>query len=658
MYYDKESSLNKTFLFFVVFLLFAVIATYSNHFYNGFHFDDSHTIQRNTYIKDIHNIPLFFKDASTFSSLPANQSYRPIVSTTLAIDYFLGQGKIFFFHLSTFIIFLLQGVLMFFLFSKILSKSWQQSSNQFIALAAVALYMLHPANAETINYIIARGDSFSTMFIILAFVIYLYWDFGKRYYLYLIPFILACLSKPIGGIFAPLLVLYIYLFESDQHQGITKINYVLIKALPVLITCVLVMLFIKMMDPPTWQAGGVSMFNYVITQPFVLLHYFITFFIPINLSADTDLTSFSSLLDIRFLIGLVFLIILLRTAIIAAKSNRTKPIAFGIFWFFITLLPTSLIPLAEVMNDHRMFLPFVGLTLSVCWGLYLFLDKTKQFFDGKKILVFPLLVAILSVFAAYAYGTWVRNGVWLDEKTLWLDVTQKSPANPRGLMNYGLTLMAEGNYTEAEQYYNRALKLAPNYSVLLTNLGILEQAKNLPFIAENYFKQAIAANPINPVGYYYYGLYLEKQNRRFESIEQFSKVLQLVPADTYARHRLMQIYFEQNEAEKLYQLAEQTLHISRHDDETNWFLQPETFLYLSLVSYNMQHYENSIAAAKIALQLNPNYAFAYNNICAAYNKLGHFAEAVAAGERAVKLDPGNQLAVNNLKWARSMKKIN
>src|ERR1700731_1364538 len=76
----------------VVLLLIALLAAYGNHFQNGFHFDDAHTIVNNAAIRELRNIPLFFRDATTFSSLPSNQSYRPLVSTLLAIDYRLGGG--------------------------------------------------------------------------------------------------------------------------------------------------------------------------------------------------------------------------------------------------------------------------------------------------------------------------------------------------------------------------------------------------------------------------------------------------------------------------------------------------------------------------------------------------------------------------------------
>jgi hypothetical protein len=87
----------------------AIFAAYSNHFQNSFHFDDSHTVVDNVFIRDLHNIPRFFTDATTFSTLPANRTWRPIVSLSLALDYRLGGGaKPLWFHISTFFWFLLQ----------------------------------------------------------------------------------------------------------------------------------------------------------------------------------------------------------------------------------------------------------------------------------------------------------------------------------------------------------------------------------------------------------------------------------------------------------------------------------------------------------------------------------------------------------------------
>src|SRR5690349_5226040 len=72
--------------------LLAVLAAYANHFGNQFHFDDFHTVTGNPAIRSLRAVPRFFTDARTFSILPSHQSYRPLVTASLALDYWIGGG--------------------------------------------------------------------------------------------------------------------------------------------------------------------------------------------------------------------------------------------------------------------------------------------------------------------------------------------------------------------------------------------------------------------------------------------------------------------------------------------------------------------------------------------------------------------------------------
>src|SRR5213080_5414991 len=122
-------------------LLAALVAAYANHFHNSFHFDDAHTIENNAAIRELRNIPLFFCDATTFSSLPSNQSYRPLVSTLLAIDYQLAHGlQPFWFHLSIFALFIALTLLLALVIHHLLDSEAASSPNRWIALGAAACY--------------------------------------------------------------------------------------------------------------------------------------------------------------------------------------------------------------------------------------------------------------------------------------------------------------------------------------------------------------------------------------------------------------------------------------------------------------------------------------------------------------------------------------
>src|SRR5687767_5430597 len=99
-------------------LLFA--AAYANSLRNAFHFDDAHVVENNLFIRDLANVPRFFADANTFSSTPANTTYRPVVSLTLAIDYAIGRGlDPRPFHVTQLLLFAAVGALAFLLYRRI-----------------------------------------------------------------------------------------------------------------------------------------------------------------------------------------------------------------------------------------------------------------------------------------------------------------------------------------------------------------------------------------------------------------------------------------------------------------------------------------------------------------------------------------------------------
>ena len=669
-------SIKKTLIYF---LLLAVIVTitYANHFSNSFHFDDSHTIQNNLFIQDISNIPLFFKDGTTFSSLPTNQSYRPIVSASLAIDYWLGSGyNLFYFHLSTFILFLLQGACMFLLFFKLLNSAYTHRWNFFIALIAVALYLLHPANAETVNYIIARSDIQSSFFVILGFCLYMYSPFFKKTFLYLLPVAIGILAKPPAAMFAPLFFLYVLLFEQKMSvmavfnkQHLKQFISVVKTALPAFIVCGLMYLLVDRMTPKTWIPGGSSTFNYLITQPSVIVHYFTTFFLPIGLSADTDWVPLETIWNASFFIGCAFIFTLLYIAFKFSNDEKLRPISFGILWFFLALLPTSVIPLSEVLNDHRIFFPYVGLTIAVCHTIALLLLSYKKQLDALFINKTILISCLLIVLGGYAYGTHQRNSVWHTEESLWKDVTIKSPKNGRGLMNYGLAKMEQGDYAEADNYFNKALAVWPYYTFLHVNIGVLKSAQGDNATAEIFFKNAIAYGTNYPDSYYFYGKFLSSQLRHKEAIDLLTKAIELSPAHIGARSLLMHEYIETEEWDKLTPLANTTLEINPGNlqalialdaatnkkgkieialDELKKAPSADNYLNLSLLYYQAEKYQECIDAATEAITIKPEFAEAYNNIGSAYNILKKWDDAIKAFEKALQINPNFELAKNNL----------
>ena len=506
---------------------FAILIAYSNHWHNDFHFDDSHTIQNNVYIRSISNIPLFFRDNRTTSVLQQSCSYRPLVTTSLAIDYYLGNGlDPFYFHLSTFLWFLVQGLLMYFMFIKILDIVSKNSPNKILSLCATSLYMLHPVLAETINYVISRSDILSTFFVIAGFVTYQYSSTARKYYLYLLPVLIGCLAKPTAIMFAPILLVYHILFEQKKSLfELRKFDWkkIMLIAAPVFTAVVAFYFFAKHKEVGLFDPGAGSTFNYIITQPYVFFHYVSQFFLPLQLSADTDLLPFQSVLDLRALFGVAFTGSLIFATLYFSNFEKWRPVSFGLAWFLLGLVPTTFVALGEVMNDHRMFYPFVGLSLAIFWSSYLLAEKYLMSIPRYLFACFLVMAFSLEI-----YGVHQRNEVWRTDETLWRDVVEKSPKNGRGLMNYGIVFMARNSLDTASFYYTKALEYAPKEGMLHLNLAILKAAQGKRDEAEMYFKNAIHYRPYETGDYYYFAAFLRDNNRKDEAIANLYKCFRLM----------------------------------------------------------------------------------------------------------------------------------
>jgi len=676
---------NKKLIIAAFILLLLLVLAYANHFDNGFHFDDSHTIESNLAIRKLSNIPEFFSNADMFSSSINHRGLRPLVTTTLAIDYWLAGGlHPFVFQLSTFLWHTGLCVLLFFMYRQLIRKACPHKWVDFIALAGAGWFGLHTAVAETINYIISRSDVQSTFLIVASFLMYVAYPQRRKYGLYILPAVLGVFAKETVPVLPVLLFFYILFFEKGlslpdvfKRANIKQVWGSIRALLPLVIVVAGTQLYTLSHMSQTGAAYGMSnpLGYYLLTQTYVWFHYFRSFFLPFDLSADTDLPVITNLFDFRILIGILFVIALIVTVFKTSRRTETRPIAFGLIWFAVSLLPTSLVPFAEVMNDHRMYFAFVGLTLSVVTALGLLIIKKETFFLRDKNYKY-LVTGIFLVIAVNAFGVYKRNQVWDNEETLWKDVTRKSPQNGRGWMNYGLVQMARGDYKQAIVLFNRAKELNSGYTTLYINLGIAYgRLKEHSKAVEN-FSIALLLAPGNDQGYSYFARYFLEQGRFQEAKDLAEKAVALNNRSFMAYEVLMGAYQGLGMWEPLKQTATAALLLNPGDAKTLQYLQAAgerkasatppkaimdaaevmNYINTSLEQYNAGKYNECISTCKLALAIDPQNADAYNNICAAYNMLKQWDKAREACQKALELNPAHSNAPANLKWAIEQKR--
>jgi len=631
----------------LILVLILTSLVYSNHFDNPFFFDDSHTIQSNQAITSLDEWIGFFTDASTFSSLPANRSYRPMITLMNAIDYKLAGGlNPSYFHYHIFFWYLVTIVLFFGLIHSLYTKSAQNQVSEFnillVSLLTTLFFALHTINAETVNYICARSDSFSTLCVIVSLLLFIN-SKTRKYHLYILSMVIGIWTKQTALMFVPILFVYIILFEekiqiNDLKNWFIKIFKVM--AIPTILGGGLFLFNQLYLTPSSTVSTNfqVTKFEYISTQFYVMVHYLGNFILPTSLSADPDLEIIKPFYDKRILLGVLVALIMLVIAFKTSRNKKTLPIAFGILWFFIASLPTSLVPLYQIANDHRMFFPFIGIFIAIGWAVFLYVNSAT-----RKGIKYGSLALVLVLTLSYSFGTYQRNKVWKNAETLWKDVTVKSPNNGRGLMNYGLSQMTLGNYTIAEKYFLDAQKIQPNYYILEINLGVLYGALKNNQKAEAHFLKAISLNSSAPSPEYYYARFLNENGQGRSAIKYLHKALQKSSSHIPSQMLLNTISVKEPSLETQIE----NLNIKIKSEKTN----PDLYIELSEKLYLNNQYEKAIDVCIQLLKFAPNNKLAYNNMCASYNQLKEWDLAKTACQNALTIDPNFQIAKNNLNWA-------
>lgn len=563
-----------------------IVAAYADSLDNSFHFDDSHVIETNAFLRSLDNVPRFFTDAHTFSSLPQNATYRPLVTFSLALDWAAGNGAYRPFHITQIALLLILGAMLVAFFTPVVGR-WK-------ALFAATLFCVHTANTETMNLISARSELLSTIGLLGSFLLYQRSAFARRTFLYLIPLAIGALAKAPLVVFAPLLFLYAWLIEKQPANRAVRI------ALPPLLLGIALLAFLNSMNAPEWKSGGGDALHYVITQPFIWLHYARLFVLPIGLTADTDWSPFAQWYDTRAIAGYAFLALL-----VYAMRRAPAAVTFGLAWFAIALIPTSLFPLAEVANEHRIFFAYIGLVLAAAYSV------------NRRLLAAAAVIVLL----VHGVSTYARNKVWRSEETLWADVVAKSPGNGRAWMNYGLTQMAKGQYSDAKASYERAATLVPNYSTLEINRGIVEGQLGNDAVAEGHFQRALALNADHNA-HYYYARWLSGRGRRAEALEHVRIARQMAPG--FADAQTLQTRLEQ---------------ASPYDEA----------FHAGLAAIGRKDWPAAVSLNQEALRANPRSADAYNNLGWALAQLNRRDEAIRAYEQALAIDPRHERARNNLR---------
>jgi protein O-mannosyl-transferase len=641
---------------------------YSNTFDSPFVFDDEIYIINSAAIKD----PFFSFDSARIDALPGNVGTvreqfknRIVGHFSLAVNYAAHGLNVRGFHLTNLLIHLLNALLVYQLVNltfkssflkerSALDLSFNADTGKSIAFLCALLFVAHPVQTQAVTYISQRFTSLATFFCLLSLLLYIRARLSeirlRRYFFLLISILsllLAMKTKEISFTLPVIIALYEFMFLEG------KLKDRIIFLSPFLLAMTIIPLTLIYSAPSGESMKGffdaaketatINRSDYLMTQFTVVLSYIRLLLLPYGQNIDHDQTIYNS-----FFVPQVWLPFLLLVSIFIFSAylfNRSRKetasswafrlLSFGIFYFFIPLsVESSIIPIKDVMFEHRVYLPSFGIFLCIATGAVLLKARLRQPLNRVVIPVMLLLIIILAV-TAYA-----RNSVWSSPMSLWKDAVAKSPLKARPHTNLGLAYFNSGDIGAAEAEYLTAIKLMPNHPDAYNNLGLVYLRKGKTEEAKNEFMTAIRLKPVHHLAHNNLGLCYDRLGRFDQAVKEFSAAIELRPDYVEAHNNLAITLYKQG-------LFEDSRKRFLHALELNP-ARVETHRNLAAFYENRGELNGAITEYRAIVRLAADKADAYRSLGVLYRKLNRFDEAVEAYREAIRLQPGIAVSHNNL----------
>ncbi|ALC15481.1 hypothetical protein DSOUD_0693 [Desulfuromonas soudanensis] len=547
---------------------------YANSFKVPFVIDDLESIANNEIIRNLGN---FLPGGSAYDFLPR----RIVGYFTFALNYRFGGLDVTGYHLFNLAVHLCTALLVYalvrltFRTPRLVASGLAPQAGT-VALLAALFFIAHPVQTQAVTYIVQRLASLSTLFYLLSLVLYA----AARLRFETLPLTVRGESGPAaerrraplllaGSVVAALLAmgtkeiaftlpLVVLLYEASFFRGkwLRRMRYLL----PLLLTLPLIPWSILTSEAVDPLANGfeehlrahtdLPRIYYLLTQIRVIVTYLRLLILPVGQNVDYDYPVYTT-----FFTPPVFLSFLLLGALFSlavylygyrpkdidqeqGTGGEARLVAFGIVWFFLTLsVESGLVPLADVIFEHRLYLPSIGLFIALAVLIVLLARKAPALFVARLILPAAFLaIALLTV------ATWERNRVWRSEVSLWTDATRKSPAKWRPWYNLGTALIGADKAQAALPPLQQAVKLDPENAEIWHNLGLAHLMVGHYQEALQPLRQAVRLDPELTDAEANLAIALIYTNQPREAVEHLERIRQRFPNRPNVRYNLGMAY--------------------------------------------------------------------------------------------------------------------
>jgi tetratricopeptide (TPR) repeat protein len=487
-------------------LTFAVYLPVRN--YEFIQYDDNVYVFKNTDVQS----GLSWQGVEWAFTTGRGANWHPLTWLSLMLDCQLFGVKAGPMHVVSVLFHVANTILLFLVLARMTKGVWQSA---FIA----GLFALHPLHVESVAWIAERKDVLSTLFWLLTMLAYARYTerpSAGRYVAVLVLFATGLLAKPMLVTLPFVLLLLDYWPLGRFSSPGFSVKGLLLEKLPLLILSIAssVVTFIFQQ-----RGGAVIASNRLLLDERILnaivsyLAYLGKMLWPTQLAALYPHPVNNIPVSRAVISGIVLILI---TIFFVYHARRYKYLLVGWFWYLGTLVPViGIVQVgAQAMADRYTYVPLIGIFIIIAFGATELL-KEKPY---RKIVLGVLAGVSLSACAVVTSG---QLKYWKDSLSLFGHTLDVVKVNYIMQNNYANILRELGRPGEAVVYYSEAVKLRPDSSEIRNNYGntLQEMGKLDEAIAQ--YKSAIKFDPNYTLTYYNLGLALAKKGDYEGAIQQY-----------------------------------------------------------------------------------------------------------------------------------------
>ncbi len=530
--------------FIYLFLILVTLATYwqvcNNEFVN---FDDPEYVTENPQVQAGLTLKGIVWAFTTGHAL----NWHPLTWISHMIDCQLyglnAQGH----HLTNLLFHAVNTVLLFLVFRRMTGAVWQSA---FVAV----LFAVHPLHVESVAWVAERKDVLSSFFWILTM-----WTYASyvenpspyRYLLTLIFFALGLMAKPMLVTLPFVLLLLDWwplgrtpiaqsgevknqrMAESIHPKDRLSLNLRLLwEKIPLffLVAVSSVVIFAAQYKDAVARLGqfpiNIRLANALVSY----VAYIVKMIWPTNLAVLYPHPG--NTLPNWQVVGAGLLLVCVSGLFIWAAQWRPYP-AVGWLWYIGTLVPVIGIVQVGVqsMADRYMYMPLVGLSIIIAWGVPDFVARWRHRKIWLAIATGVLLLVLMG-------RTWSQVRYWRDSITLFEHAVNVTANNPVAHYNLGVALAEQGRIAEAIAHYSEAVWINPEYAMAHNNLGVVLDSQGQIKEAMVHYSEALRIKPDFWEAHNNLGTALESQGQITEAIANYSEALRIKPDFWQAHYNL------------------------------------------------------------------------------------------------------------------------